>query len=107
MKRILLAMLIVIVSVVPSYAATITTTTTPEQDAALIVLLKKVNVERAAMTPPQPAYTAKQYVDYLLAQWLDGVVSQGKTHSETTVRDAWQKADDATKAKVKADLGVQ
>ena len=87
--------------------ATISTTTTPEHDAALTILLRKLNAERAAMTPPQAALTASQFVAYLLTQWLDGVVTQGKAHSEGSIRDAWQKADDATKAKVRQALGVQ
>ena len=87
--------------------ATISTTTTSEHDAALTILLRKLNAERAAMTPSQTPLTATQFVTYLLTQWLDGLVSQGKAQSEGSIRDAWQKANTATKDQVKTLLGVQ
>jgi len=81
-------------------AATITITTTPEQDDALVTLRAKLNKER-----PTPL-TAVEFKNYIVAQWMDGLVSQAGAHSTTTVREAWEKADAATRAKVKADLGL-
>ena len=85
----------------PVHAATITITTTPEFDAAMVTLRTKLNAER-----PVPL-TAAQFRDYLVAQWMDGLVSQAGTHDQTTIREAWEKANDATRAKVKTDLGLQ
>jgi hypothetical protein len=82
-------------------AATFTITTTPEQDAAMVALLRKTNAERT--TP----LTGAQFRDYLVSQWLDKLVTEAGTQGETSVRDAWQKADETTKGKVRTLLGVQ
>jgi nanoRNase/pAp phosphatase (c-di-AMP/oligoRNAs hydrolase) len=82
-------------------AGSFTVTTTTEQDAAMVALLRKTNAER-----PTPL-TAKEYRDYLVAQWLDGLVTQAGTQSTTSVREAWEKADQAKRDQVKSILGVQ
>ena len=99
--RILLILGLLIAGTVSAEAATFSITTTPEFDAALVVLRRQANKDRA--TP----LTALEFRDYLVTQWLDGLVSQAGTHNQTSIRDAWEKADDATRAKVKTDLGLQ
>ena len=80
--------------------ASMTMTTTAEQDAALVALRRQFNKDR-----PTPL-TMAEYKDYLIAQWLDGLVSKAGEDSKTTVREAWEKADQATRDKVKTLLGV-
>ena len=92
---------LLIFGVVSVEAATFTVTTTPEQDAALQVLRRQANKDR------QTPLTALEFRTYLVTQWLDGLVSQAGTHDQTTIKEAWEKADDATRAKVKTDLGLQ
>lgn len=99
--RILLIVGFLLFGAISAEAATFTVTTTPEQDAALVTLRKKLNATR-----PTPL-TAAQFKDYIVAQWLDGLISQAGTHDQTTIREAWEKADDATRAKVRTDLGLQ
>lgn len=92
---------LLIAGAVSAEAATFSITTTPEQDTALQVLRRQTNKDRA--TP----LTALEFRAYLVTQWLDGLVSQAGTHDQTSIKDAWEKADDATRAKVKTDLGLQ
>ena len=106
MGRVLIALLIVL-HASPVFAATFSVTTTPEQDNALVLLRRKVNTERAAMSPPAPALTAAQFLNYLTSQWLDGLATQGKTQDTMTMREAWDRADTTTKDQVKTLLGVQ
>jgi len=47
--------------------AAITINTTAAHDAAIQYVLDRVNAERAAQTPPQPALTATQYLQRILA----------------------------------------
>jgi formate dehydrogenase maturation protein FdhE len=82
-------------------AGSFTVTTTPEQDAAMIALLRKANAERE--TP----MTAREFRDYLVTQWLDKLVTEAGTQSTTSVREAWEKADQAKRDQVKSILGVQ
>jgi hypothetical protein len=81
-------------------AATITITTTPEQDAALVSLRQKLNKDRPIKL------TAAEYRDYIVSQWLDGLVSQAGEDTRTTVREAYQGAPQATQDQVKALLGL-
>ncbi len=81
-------------------AGTISITTTPEQDAALITLRRKLNADR-----PTPL-TMAEFKDYLTAQWMDSLVSQAGEHSKTTLREGWEKADQAKRDQVKTILGV-
>lgn len=92
---------LLIFGAISAEAATFTITTTPEQDAALQVLRRQTNKDR------QVPLTALEFRAYLVTQWLDGLVSQAGTHDQTTIREAWEKADDATRAKVRMDLGLQ
>jgi len=99
--RTLLILGLLIVGTISVEAASFTVTTTPEQDAALVVLRRQTNKDRA--TP----LTALEFRTYLVTQWMDGLVAQAGTQDQTTIKDAWEKADDATRAKVKTDLGLQ
>lgn len=101
MRRFILAITFVLAAAVSTEAATITIITTPEQDAALVTLMQKLNKDRVI------SLTAQQFKDYIVAQWLDGLVAQAGQHSQTTIREAWEKADAATRAKVKTDLGLK
>jgi hypothetical protein len=101
MMRTVLILGLLIFGTISAEAATFSITTTPEQDTALQVLRQKLNKDR-----PTPL-TALEFHTYLVTQWLDGLVSQAGTHDQTTLREAWEKADDATRAKVKTDLGLQ
>jgi hypothetical protein len=80
--------------------ATFSITTTTEQDAALTTLRRALNQERNV------PLTAKEYRDYIVSQWLDGLVTQAKTYGETGIREAWQKADEEIRTKVRTILGV-
>lgn len=80
--------------------ATFSITTTPEQDVAIAALLRKANADRE--TP----MTAREFRDYLITQWLDKLVTEAGTQGETSVREAWQKADQAKRDQVRAILGV-
>jgi len=82
-------------------AATITIVTTPEHDDALVTLRAKLNKER-----PTPL-TAVEFKNYIVAQWVDSWVSQAGEHSKTTLREGWEKADQAKRDQVKTILGVQ
>jgi hypothetical protein len=93
-----------LLATVTAEAATITITTTPEQDVALVTLLTKLNAERKAPLLP---LTAKEFRDYIVAQWLDGLVSQAGEQNKTTIREGWEKADQAKRDQVKTILGVQ
>lgn len=102
MRRLIVCTLVALLATASlTEAATITITTTPEQDTALQTLRQKLNKDR------QTPLTAQEFKDYLVTQWLDGLVSQAGEHSKTTLRDAWEKADAVTRAKVKTDLGIQ
>lgn len=81
-------------------AATITITTTPEQDAALVSLRRKLNTDR------EVKLTTAEYHDYIVSQWLDGLVSQAGEDTRTTVREAYQSANQAKKDQVKTLLGI-
>jgi hypothetical protein len=83
------------------YSSPFTVTTTPEQDAAMVTLLRKANAEREA------PMTAREFRDYLVTQWLDKLVTEAGTQSTTSVREAWEKADETTKGRVRTLLGVQ
>jgi len=80
--------------------ANIVIITTPEHDKAFATLLRKLNAGR-----PAPL-TAEEFRDYLVAQWLDSIVTQAKSHDESSLSEAYQKADNATKAKVMAALSI-
>jgi nanoRNase/pAp phosphatase (c-di-AMP/oligoRNAs hydrolase) len=99
--RTLLITLGLLLAVSTVEAGSFTITTTPEQDAAMIALLRKTNAER-----PTPL-TAKEFRDYLVSQWLDKLVTEAGTQSTTSVREAWEKADETTKGRVRTLLGVQ
>lgn len=81
-------------------AASFTITTTAEQDAALVALQAKLNATRA--TP----LTAIEFRDYLVAQWLDSLVGQAREQMRTSVRDAYQNANQSTRDQVKTLLGI-
>jgi len=99
--RVLLIGLVLFGMVASTEAASFTITTTPEQDAALAALRRQVNTGRE--TP----LTAKQFLDYMTAQWLDSLVSKAGEDDKTTLREAYQSAPQATKDQIKTLLGVQ
>ena len=80
--------------------ANFTVSTTPEQDAARVALRAKMNAERDVPLTPV------EFRDYLVAQWLDGLVAQGNQNSEVSLREAWQQANAAKRAQVKTVLGI-
>lgn len=82
-------------------AGTLTVETTPEQDAALALLLKQTNKGRD--TP----LTAKEFLDYVTAQWLDSLTTKASEDDKTALRGAWEKADKTQRDQIKAILGVQ
>jgi len=101
-----------------TWAATYSVTSTLEQDTALTAIVAQANAERAALDArdlgadgkplsPRPPLTAEQYVKRRFKDVLDSYVEQHKGMTQTTIKEAWEKADDATRAKVKADLGLQ
>lgn len=101
MKWITIALIALLATASPTEAASFTVTTTPEQDDALIVLRRKTNKDR------EVKLTAAEYRAYLVQQWLDSLVSQAGEDTRTTVREAYQGADQATKDQVKTLLGIQ
>jgi hypothetical protein len=84
----------------PAWAGSLILTTTDDQDRAIGVLLQKVNAERAALTPPSVAWTRREYVEYLLTQWVDGVVTQAKTYKDEQLRKAADTTTDGIKLKI-------
>lgn len=80
--------------------ATFSVVTTPEIDDALKVLRARLNKDRA-----EPL-TAVEFRTYLVSQWLDSLVSQAGEYSRTTLREAWERADQGTRDQVKATLGM-
>jgi hypothetical protein len=101
-----------------TWAATYSVTLTPEQDTALTVIVAQANTERAALDArnlgadgnpvnPRLPLTVEQYVTRRFKDMLDNYVEQQKAMTQTTIKEAWEKADDATRAKVKTDLGLQ
>jgi hypothetical protein len=101
-----------------TWAATYSVTTTPKQDAALVAVVAQANAERTVLDArnlgadgkpvnPRPPLTVEQYVTRRFKDTLDSYVEQEKAAMQTTIKDAWEKADDATRAKVRTDLGLQ
>ena len=101
-----------------TWAATYSVISTPEQEIALTAVVATENAERAALDArdlgkdglpvnPRPPLTNEQYVRRQVKNMLNGYVEQQKAVTQTTIREAWEKADDATRAKVRTDLGLQ
>jgi hypothetical protein len=101
-----------------TWAATYSVPSTLEQDTALTAVVAQANAERAALDArdlgadgkplnPRPPLTAEQYVRRQVKNMLDGYIEEQKAATQTTIKEAWEKADDATRAKVKTDLGLQ
>lgn len=92
--------------------ATYSVTTTPEQEAALSVIVAKVNAERAALdarnekADPRPPLTIAQYLSQRFTEVLSSYVDQVDSLEREDVRSAWDKADPATRAAVKASLNL-
>lgn len=99
--RTLLIAIGLIVTVTTAHAGSFTVTTTAEQDAAMVALLRKANAERDVKM------TAAEFRAYLITQWLDKLVTEAGTQGETSVQEAWRKADQAKRDQVKTILGVQ
>ena len=100
-----------------TWAATYSVTSTPEQETALTAIVATENAERAALDArdlgkdglpvnPHPPLTNEQYVRRQVKSMLNGYIEQQTAKTHTTIKDAWDKADDATRAKVKTDLGL-
>ena len=101
-----------------TWAATYSVTSTPEQDTALTAVVAIENAERAALDArdlgkdglpvnPRPPLTNEQYIRRQVKNLLNGYIEQQAAKTHTTIKEAWEKADDATRAKVKTDLGLQ
>lgn len=101
-----------------TWAATYSVTSTPEQEAALTAVVAEENATRAALDArnldkdgnpinPRPPLTNAQYLTQQVKNMLKSYIEQQTAKTHTTIKDAWEKADDATRAKVKTDLGLQ
>lgn len=100
MRRVLTILTILLVFSTSAWAANYTITTTDQQDAAIQVLLKKLNAERAATKPPTDSWLLQQFVDYHVAQWLDGLVTRARTHTDEELKKAAEMAPDDIKLKI-------
>ncbi len=100
-----------------TWAATYSVTSTPEQEIALTAAVAAENAERAALDArdlgkdglpvnPRPPLTNEQYVRRQVKNILNGYIEQQTAKTHTTIKDAWEKADDAKRARVKTELGI-
>jgi hypothetical protein len=116
--RTLILVLVGLLVTVDAWAATYSVTTTPEQDVALTAVVAQANAERAALDArdlgkdgkpvnPRPPLTVEQYVKRRFKEVLDSYIEQQKAVTQTSIKEAWEKADDATREKVKTNLGIQ
>lgn len=90
--------------------ATLSYTTSTLEDQAIAHKRAKINTERAAQEPPLEALTTVQVlqlyvrerVENILAHWI----SEMRADEAPTLRQAFEAADDATKAQIKTLLGL-
>ena len=99
MKWFTLTIAILLISV-SAQAANLTILITPELDASLVILRKNLNAGR-----PVPL-TMAEYKDYLTSQWVDGLISQANESHRTSVKEAYNAANQTTQDQVKTLLGL-
>ena len=118
MKRILILVAGLVLVATNTWAATYSVTSTPGQETALTAVVAEENATRAALDArdlgkdglpvnPRPPLTNEQYIRRQVKNMLNGYIEQQTAKTHTTIREAWEKANDATRAKVRTDLGLQ
>lgn len=69
-------------------------------------IMQQINADRAAESPPQPAFSVNEYLEFVLIQWFQDWISQLDREDAQAVGNAYRVAAQSTKDQIDVLLGL-